>query len=117
MYELRVHSSRDIGEKYGSTSLYIDAYSGAFRSLTLPTGHRTGDTVTTWLAELHKANVFGTPYRVFVSGLGLVIMTLSGTGVYIWWKKREARRFQFQRAQERKAPGGWVRQDKGGGAV
>jgi len=33
------------------------------------------------------------PYRIFVCGLGLVIVMLSVTGVYIWWKKRQARNF------------------------
>lgn len=35
--------------------------------------------------------VFGLPYRIFVCILGLVITTLSVTGVYIWWRKRIAR--------------------------
>lgn len=91
LYELRVHSNRDIGGKYGSTSLYLDAYTGAFHSLSLPTGRRAGETLTTWLAELHTANVFGLFYRIFVSFLGLAIVILSGTGVYVWWKKRSAR--------------------------
>jgi uncharacterized iron-regulated membrane protein len=30
--------------------------------------------------------------KVFVCAMGLAIATLSATGVYIWWKKREARR-------------------------
>ena len=44
--------------------------------------------MTTWLIELHMANLFGLPYRIFVCVLGLVIVMLSVTGVYIWWKKR-----------------------------
>jgi uncharacterized iron-regulated membrane protein len=35
--------------------------------------------------------VFGLPWRVFVCVLGLVIGTLSVTGVWIWWTKRKAR--------------------------
>nr|WP_253203921.1 PepSY-associated TM helix domain-containing protein [Methylosinus sp. KRF6] len=37
------------------------------------------------------ARVFDLPYRIFVCILGLVIAMLSGTGVYIWWKKRAAK--------------------------
>lgn len=92
LYEYRVRSSRDIGDKAGSTSVYFDAYTGALQSVNLPTGHRAGNTVTTWLIELHTANLFGMPYRIFVCVLGLVIVMLSVTGVYIWWKKRAARR-------------------------
>jgi uncharacterized iron-regulated membrane protein len=89
--EYRVRSSRDIGNKAGMTSVYFDAYTGALRSVILPTGHRAGNTITTWLTELHMANVFGLPYRAFVCALGFVISMLSVTGVYIWWKKRNAR--------------------------
>jgi uncharacterized iron-regulated membrane protein len=60
--------------------------------LSLPTGAHFGNTLTAWLYELHKANVFGLPYKMFVSAFGLVIAMLSVTGAYIWWRKRCARR-------------------------
>jgi uncharacterized iron-regulated membrane protein len=91
LFEYRVHSSRDIGDKYGATTIHFDAYTGDFVALRLPTGQRLGNTVTTWLVELHMANVFGLPYKIFVAFLGLAIAMLSATGVYIWWKKRAAR--------------------------
>jgi uncharacterized iron-regulated membrane protein len=37
------------------------------------------------------ARVFGRAYQVFVGVLGLLVVMLSATGVYIWWKKRKAR--------------------------
>jgi uncharacterized iron-regulated membrane protein len=92
LFEYRVRSSRDIGDKAGQTSVFFDAHSGSLRSVSLPTGQRNGNTLTTWLFELHTANLFGLPYRIFVCVLGLVIVMLSGTGVYIWWRKRSARR-------------------------
>ncbi|WP_363345916.1 PepSY-associated TM helix domain-containing protein [Methylocystis echinoides] len=97
VWEYRVRSSRDIGDKYGQTSVWFDASSGALRDVSLPTGHRAGNTITTWLYELHKANVFGLTYRIFVSLFGLLIIMLSVTGVYIWWKKRSARRERGRR--------------------
>jgi uncharacterized iron-regulated membrane protein len=36
--------------------------------------------------------------------LGLVITMLSATGVYIWWKKRAARRFRKTRGSSAGAP-------------
>ncbi|WP_018268041.1 PepSY-associated TM helix domain-containing protein [Methylosinus sp. LW4] len=90
-YRYSAHSSLDIGEKYGSTSVYFDACSGALLSLDAPSGRRSGNTLTTWLMELHMANVFGPPYRIFVGLLGVFIAILSLTGVTIWWKKRRAR--------------------------
>lgn len=100
LYEYRVRSSRDISDKYGSTSIHFDAVTGVLRWVSLPTGQRLGNTITTWLADLHMANVFGLPYRILVCVLGLVIAMLSVTGVYIWWKKRRARHYRSRRPTE-----------------
>lgn len=91
-YQYRVLSSLDISDRYARTTLWIDGQTGAMRSFDLPTGGAAGDTVTTWFFALHFADIGGLPYRVFVSLLGLAVAGLSGTGVYIWWRKRNARR-------------------------
>ncbi|SFK82798.1 PepSY-associated TM helix domain-containing protein [Methylocapsa palsarum] len=49
------------------------------------------ETISSLLAMLHMARVFGLPMKIFVCVMGLVITMLSVTGVYIWWKKRRAR--------------------------
>jgi hypothetical protein len=49
-----------------STRLWFDGDTGALRSLSLPTGEHSGNTVSTWLAAPHMADVFGPPYRIFV---------------------------------------------------
>jgi len=92
VYEYVVRSSRDVGDKGGRTMIDFDAYTGALESVSLPTGQRSGTTFTTWLVELHMANVFGVIYRTFVCALGVIIIVLSATGVFIWWGKRRARR-------------------------
>ncbi|MBG0792278.1 PepSY domain-containing protein [Methylocystis sp. H62] len=91
-WEYRTRSSLDIANHNGRTSIWFDAFTGELRVLEAPTGMRAGNTITTWLYELHKANVFGLPYRILECVLGVVIAMLSGTGVYIWWRKRRARR-------------------------
>lgn len=91
LFHYTVHSSLDFQDKRGRTELVMDAATGDFKELTLPNGQHSGMTVTNWLATLHEANVFGMPYRLFVCLLGLVIVMLSVTGVYIWLKKRHAR--------------------------
>jgi uncharacterized iron-regulated membrane protein len=91
LYTYTVRSSSDIQDQRGRTDLYFDADAGAMRLLLLPTGQYAGNTITSWLYALHMANVFGLPWRIFVCGLGLAIVMLSVTGVYIWWKKRRAR--------------------------
>lgn len=92
LYEYSVRSSRDVGDRSGRSTIDFDAHTGALDSVSLPTGQWAGTTLTTWLVELHMANLFGLPYKIFVSGLGAAIVTLSVTGVYIWWKKRSARK-------------------------
>jgi uncharacterized iron-regulated membrane protein len=91
-YEYAVRSSLDIqdNDKRGMTRIFIDANTGAFKLLLLPTGQYTGNTVTTWLYSLHMANIFGLPYKIFVCVLGLAVVMLSVTGIYIWLKKRKA---------------------------
>jgi len=104
LYRYEVQSERDIADKYGATSLAFDASTGAFVSLSIPTGDRLGNTITTWLSGLHMADVFGLPYKIFVCVLGLAIAMLSVTGVYIWWKKRSARLAHVRRTAAQHAP-------------
>lgn len=92
LYEYRVLSSRDLGDRHPATAILYDAYTGALETVNLPTGQHNGATVTSWLVALHMADVFGMAYRIFVCVMGLAIAMLSVTGVYIWWRKRRARR-------------------------
>ncbi len=94
VYVYGVRSSLDIQDRYGHTRVFFDANTGEQKLLLLPTGQYDGNTVTSWLKALHEANVFGMPYRIFVSLLGLSIVMLSVTGVVIWLKKRRARQFR-----------------------
>jgi uncharacterized iron-regulated membrane protein len=93
-YGYEVRGSRDLFErapKGGGTSVMFDGDTGQLRELSQPTGEHAGNTVESWLYALHMARVFGRPYQVFVCVLGLLVSTLSFTGVYIWWKKRKVR--------------------------
>ena len=94
-YIYEVRGSRDLFErspKGGGTSVTFDGDNGRLIELSLPTGERIGNTIESWLYALHMARVFGMPYRLFVCALGLALTLLSATGVYIWWRKRRARR-------------------------
>lgn len=104
VFEYRVHSSRDIGDKSGLTTIWFDAVTGELKKASLPTGAHGGNTLTTWLVELHKANVFGSPYKVLVCVTGMMIVALSVTGLVVWWKKWKARRTRRKRHCESVAP-------------
>ena len=93
-YCYQVRSSRDISDRYASTTVCFDSDDGQLLGFEAPTGERAGNTVTTWLYHLHWGSIAmgGWPYRVFISLMGLAVATLSVTGVWVWWRKRSKRR-------------------------
>jgi uncharacterized iron-regulated membrane protein len=91
VYGYSVRSSLDVRDRDGATSVYFDGDTGALRLCWLPTGAAAGDTVRQWITGLHMAAVWGWPFKVFMSMLGVAVAMLSGTGVLIWWKKRKGR--------------------------
>lgn len=92
-----VRSDRDLNERYGQTSVYFDATTGALLATRIPTGQNAGETITSWITTLHMAHIWGLPFRVLMTATGLVVAILSVTGVVIWWRKRQARRKSLQR--------------------
>lgn len=91
MYVYGFTTAADIGHHGGGTRVAFDSNSGALKAVEIPSGVNGANTFTNWLVALHTAHVFGLPYRVFVSALGLMVTMLSVTGVVIWMKKRSAR--------------------------
>ena len=83
-----------------ATYLLFDAVSGKFGGINIPTGANAGNTIDSWIFALHMAQIWGMPFRIFVTVMGLVITMLSVTGVYIWWKKRRARQSSRERHQQ-----------------
>jgi uncharacterized iron-regulated membrane protein len=57
----------------------------------IPTGQRAGNTFTSWVIALHVTSVFGRPWQIAVSALGIMLVVVSTTGVLIWWRKRKSR--------------------------
>ena len=87
IYRYDVRTSHDIRHKGGHTRLVMDANTGAFKGLWLPTGAAAGDTVSTWMATLHMAAMWGWPLQLLVCLMGLAVTLLSVTGVHVWLKK------------------------------
>jgi uncharacterized iron-regulated membrane protein len=87
----------------GSYGVFVDDRSGAVTYLRTPGG--TGaDVFVSWLSALHMGNVFGTPYKVVLFLLGLIITGLSVTGVVIWWRKLQSRHAMHRRKLARVEP-------------
>lgn len=103
IFRLRLRTDRDRNTEWGLSPLFFDARTGELIGITLPTGEAAGDTITHWLQNLHTGHVWGLPYRVLLTVSGLVVVVLSVTGVFIWWRKRVSRR--MQRPYRARAPG------------
>jgi uncharacterized iron-regulated membrane protein len=104
IYTYQLRTSRDVFErspKGGSTIIALDGRDGSLVALHLPTGEHAGNTVESWLYALHMTRVFGRTFQIFVCALGLFVALLSVTGVYIWWKKRRARKLSMNRSAAR----------------
>lgn len=97
IYRYAVLSDRDVNERWGNTTVAFDAATGALVALSLPTGQNAGTTITQWLVALHTAHLWGLPMQIFVCAMGLVVAMLSITGVYLWLKKRCARKSKGDR--------------------
>lgn len=87
-----VRTDRDVGDKRGQSAVFVDARNGELLGLRLPSGQAAGDTITRWLLSLHMGHVWGLPYRLLLTVVGVAVAALSVTGVVIWWKKRQGRR-------------------------
>ncbi|RZJ62870.1 MAG: PepSY domain-containing protein [Acidovorax sp.] len=98
IWRFQVRSSRDIRDRWGSTQVIFDADTGELLHVWLPTGAAAGDTIRTWLTSLHMAALWGTPFRLFMTGMGVAVVLLSITGLVMWVRKRQAREARRQRS-------------------
>lgn len=98
---LNTPTCRDITEAKCNVTLQFDSKTGTvveFKSDKDELQNEpTGNFVTRWLRILHKGQTLGLWYQIFVSVLGIIITMLSVTGIYIWWKKRKARRISQEK--------------------
>jgi uncharacterized iron-regulated membrane protein len=95
-------SSRDMMDRYGQSSVQFRDGSGEMVNLSLPSGQNSRTTIDNWFTALHIGYVFGLPYRLFVSAMGLLVTMLSVTGVIIWTRKRSARALRRFRDRSQK---------------
>ena len=75
------------------TSLWLDGNSGQLVEADIAATRPTGNTVDLWLRALHFGDLRDSwLYRTAVFLFGFAAAVLSGSGVYIWWRKRQSRR-------------------------
>ena len=76
----------------GNPWLYFDSRSGAPAGADVPGSGSAGDIFLQSMFPLHSGRIVGLPGRVLMSVMGVLVATLSVTGVLIWLRKRRSRR-------------------------
>lgn len=84
----------------GNPWLYFDGATGKYVSAQVPGEGSAGDFFMQLQFPIHSGRIAGLAGRVIITLLGLVICTLSVTGIVIWARKRRGR----QRAAQKRAP-------------
>lgn len=74
----------------GHRELYIDSRDGRVLGQREPWKGTAADLFVQAQFPLHSGRILGLPGRVLISAMGLVVATLSVTGVVIWWRKHRA---------------------------
>lgn len=75
----------------GNSILDIDGKTGDILDRRAAGVGSAGDLLVEMQLPLHSGQIAGLPGRILISLSGLVLATLSITGVVIWWKKRQTR--------------------------
>lgn len=91
LYAYRFTSGLDFTSDGGRSTVVFSGGDGHLIKVELPAGQNGANTFTNWIMALHMGMVFGLPYRIAVSLIGMLVTMLSVTGVVIWMKKRSGR--------------------------
>ena len=91
-YTYSFMTNEDLGGRTLGSFVQVDGDTGELQLVYTPKNLLLGDRIFNWLYSLHWADFHDQLwYRVLVFLLGLAMVGLSVTGVYLWWKKREVR--------------------------
>ena len=89
----------------GHREIYIDGLNGRILGDRRPWHGTAADIFVQAQFPLHSGRILGIPGRILSSLIGLVVATLSITGLVIWWRKRAARVLRARRTSRRAEPG------------
>lgn len=84
----------------GHKRLYYDSNHASLVGRRIPWQGGAGDLIVQAQFPLHSGRILGLPGRILISLMGLVVAMLSVTGVYLWWKKRKARKVSHAIVQQ-----------------
>lgn len=81
----------------GNPWVYIDTQTGKTIGMDVPGEGSAGDVFLKAMFPLHSGRILGLPGRILVSTMGLMVAGFSATGVWIWARKRRARKMHSSR--------------------
>ena len=96
VYHMTVHRAGDVLESIGSSTVWMDQYSGVVLKVHDWQTVTAGETFVGWLFPLHNGEAFGLIGRWIVFFAGFVPLVLYITALRIWWLKRQAHQRQKQ---------------------
>lgn len=76
----------------GLSNIYVSSDNGEVLGTYRPWHGTAADVFVQLQLPLHSGRILGTPGRVLMSFVGMLVAVLSITGVIIWWRKRRARK-------------------------
>lgn len=76
----------------GLSNIYVSSDNGEVLGTYRPWHGTAADVFVQLQLPLHSGRILGTPGRVLMSFVGVLVAVLSITGVIIWWRKRRARK-------------------------
>ena len=94
-WQMRFKTDKDIGTHGGASSITVDAETGCVERINFGSQSSFGNKIDQWISTLHMGHISHgvghLAYQIFLAMLGLAVVALSGTGVYLWYKGRQQR--------------------------
>lgn len=116
-YSVRLRMPGDVNPA-GNGQAYVDFSDGRVTALKLMSSSTVGDRFLEWQFPLHSGQAFGFAGQILITVLGLGMAVMSGTGVYVWWRKWSPRRRRRARtssaavAMNRPVPRAWPGEER-----
>ena len=99
-WQLRFKTDADIGKQSGASSISVDAKTGEVVRVRFGSEASFGAKADQWLSTLHMGHIGQGAghmlYQIFLSLIGVAVALLSVSGVYLWYKGRQARKKWLQ---------------------
>lgn len=90
-YGMTFRAEGEVWTNYGASFVRLDQYTGEVLLTQNVTEIPLGNKILRWQFPLHNGDALGIVGRWLVFVAGLVPALLFGTGLYLWWRKRQLR--------------------------